>query len=136
MRKMRILTGLLALLLSVPMFARDDKMISRGLDPGARGTIHTDKDDNGNTKVKVEVEHTATPQQLNPPHQYYLVWIQESGQPAKLVGELRVDRDHANGSVEGTTPAKVFDVFVTAEDQTNTQTPSSAELLRGHVDRS
>jgi hypothetical protein len=136
MRKIQILAGLLALLMSLPMFARDDKMISRGLDPGARGNIHTDKDDNGNTKVKVEVEHTATPQQLNPPHQVYMVWIQESGQPAKRVGELKVDRDHAKGSVEGTTPAKVFDVIVTAEDQINVETPSSSELLRGHVDRS
>jgi hypothetical protein len=136
MQKAKILVGALALMMSVPMFARDDKMDNRGVDPGARGTVHTDNDKNGNAKVKVSVEHAATPQQLNPPHQFYQVWIQESGQTPQSLGELKVDRDKAKGEVEGITPAKVFDVFVTAEDQRNAQTPSGTEILRGHVDRS
>jgi hypothetical protein len=136
MRNSKFLIGILALLLAVPMFGRDDKLTNKGLDPGAKGNLHTDKDDNGNTKLKVEVEHIATPQQLNPPHQFYVVWIQEQGNDPKPLGELKIDRNDAKGSVEGLTPAKVFDVFVTAEDQPTPETPSGSEVLRGHVDRS
>jgi hypothetical protein len=131
-----ILAVLLACVLTVPLFARDDKMVNTGVDPGARGTIHTDSDKNGNARVKVDVEHMATPQQLTPPHQYYEVWVQERGKAPQQLGELKVDQKTAKGSVEGTTPAKVFDVFVTAEDERNPQTPSATEMLRGHVDRS
>jgi hypothetical protein len=131
-----ILTFLLALMLALPVFAKDDKLVNKGIDPGARGNIHTDNDDNGNTRIKVEVEHTATPQQLNPPHQYYVVWIAQNGEPPKMLGEMKVDRDHANGKLEGLTPLKVFDVFVTAEDQVNPTSPSSTIILEGHVDRS
>jgi hypothetical protein len=135
-KRSTIFTAVIVLALSVLMFGRDDKLMNKGLDPGARGVVHSDKDNNGNTKFKVEVEHIATPQQLNPPHQFYVVWIQENGQAPKPVGELKVDRDHADGSVEGVTQAKVFEVFVTAEDQPTPQSPSGAELLRGNIDRS
>jgi hypothetical protein len=127
---------MLALAIAIPAFGRDDRLTNRGVDPGARGTIHTDNDDNGNTRIKVEVEHMATPQQLNPPHQNYVVWIQQEGQPPKILGELNVDKEHADGKLEGLTPAKVFDVIVTAEDQRNPMTPSGTVVLQGHVDRS
>jgi hypothetical protein len=135
MRKIWLITAAL-LAITVTLFAKDDKMINRGPSPAAQGTIHTDKDRNGNTKVEVEVKHIATPQKLTPPHQYYEVWVQDrSGQPQAL-GELRVNGDDAAGSVKGTTPAKVFDVFITAEDQRNPTAPSGPEILRGQVDRS
>jgi hypothetical protein len=135
-RRAKFLACVLALLIAVPMFGRDDRLVNRGVDPGARGNLHTDNDENGNTRIKVEVEHIATPQQLNPPHQYYVAWIQQNGESPKMLGELKVDRDHANGKLEGLTPAKVFDVMVTAEDQPNPTTPSSTVVLLGHVDRS
>jgi hypothetical protein len=118
------------------MFGKDDKLTPTGLDPGARGVVHTETDENGNTKLKVEVEHAATPQQLNPPHQYYVVWIAENGKPPKALGELKVRSEDAKGTLEAVASAKVFDVFVTAEDTPNPETPSGAIVVQGHVDRS
>jgi hypothetical protein len=120
--------------LALPLFGAEDKMENLGLDPGARGTIHTDTDENGNTRIKVDVEHMATPQQLTPAHQNYVVWVQAKGQPPKLAGELKVN--DAKAKLETTTPAKVFDVLVTAEDQLTPTSPSSNIVLRGHVERS
>lgn len=134
--KQTCLAAALVVALTATLFARDDKMENKGVQPAARGKIHTNNDRNGNAKLKVEVEHFATPQNLSPSHQFYEVWIQESGQPAQPIGELRINGKTEKGSVSGATPAKVFDVFVTAEDQRNATTPSSSEILRGHVDRS
>jgi hypothetical protein len=77
----------------------------------------------------------AIPQQLSPAHQNYVVWVQPTGQPPKLAGELKVSKDGAKAQLETTTPAKVFDVLVTAEDQPNPTSPSSNIVLRGHVER-
>jgi hypothetical protein len=133
-RTAKFLAYVLAITLALPLFGAEDKMENLGLDPGARGTIHTDTDENGNTRIKVDVEHMATPQQLTPAHQNYVVWVQPKGQPPKLAGELKVN--DAKAKLETTTPAKVFDVLVTAEDQLNPTSPSSNIVLRGHVERS
>jgi hypothetical protein len=132
-RTAKFLAFVLTVILALQMFGAEDKMENLGLDPGAKGTIHTDKDENGNTRIKVDVEHMATPQQLTPAHQNYVVWVQPKGQPPKLAGELKVNDTKAK--LETTTPAKVFDVLVTAEDQPNPTSPSSNIVLRGHVER-
>jgi hypothetical protein len=128
----------LVLLLSaaLALWAKEFKMENRGPAPAARGTIHTDRDRNGNTAVEVKVEHIAPPQRLTPPSEHYLVWVKERGKDAVPLGELRVNTDKMAGSLKGTTPAKVFDVLVTAEDKSSPSGPSGPEILHGHVEES
>jgi hypothetical protein len=135
---MRRIVLALALIVAtvVTLYAKDDKMINRGPSPAAQGTVHTDKDRNGNTEVEVKVKHIATPAKLTPPAQYYVVWVQERGQAAVALGELRVNAEDAAASLKGSTPAKVFDIFITAENERTPQAPSTVEILRGQVDRS
>jgi hypothetical protein len=47
---------------------------------------------------------------------------------------LRVN-DKLEGSLKGTIPYKVFDIFVTAEDTLQPETPSNAVVRKGTVER-
>lgn len=115
-------------------WAREDRLNNTGTAPAAMGSVITSNDRNGNTKVTVKVKHMASPQSLTPTKNDYVVWIQPHGQPAKSLGKLRIN-DKLEGSISATTPEKIFDIFITAEDNERPDSPSGTEILRGAVDR-
>jgi phage terminase large subunit-like protein len=100
--------------------------------PAARGQVDVGRDKNGNTKVEVEVEHLAAPENLTPPRTAYVVWFQERGSEPLNQGALRPNKS-LNATFKTITPLKSFDVFVTAESDANSKSPSGTEVLRASV---
>jgi hypothetical protein len=102
--------------------------------PAAKGSVEIGKDRNGNTEVKLKVEHLANPTNLSPSQANYIVWLQDKVSGPENLGELRV-----NGKLEGTfqtvTPRKKFDLFVTGENDGKVKSPSGPEVLRTGVSR-
>src|SRR5579875_2588886 len=102
--------------------------------PAAKGSVEVGKDRNGNTELKLKVEHLANPASLSPSQVTYVVWLQDKESEPENEGELRV-----NGKLEGTfqtvTPRKNFDVFVTGENDAAVKSPSGPEVLRATVSR-
>jgi hypothetical protein len=125
---------LFSFLLATAAWGREDRLTNTGLAPAAEGKIITDNDRNGNTGVEIHVKHMATPQSLTPPKQNYLVWVQPRGKDPELLGALRVNSD-LEGSLKAATTYKDFDVLITAEDNMKPDTPSSAVILKGSVER-
>ena len=60
--------------------------------PAARGQVDVGRDKNGNTKVEIEVEHLAAPENLTPPRSAYVVWFQERGSEPLNQGSLNRTR--------------------------------------------
>lgn len=100
--------------------------------PAASGKLETDHDHNGNTKLSLKVYNLAKPTNLSPAKNTYVVWVQPNGQPAQNLGELKLG-DQLKGEFEGVTPAKSFDLFVTAEDNATAAAPSGIQLLKTRV---
>jgi hypothetical protein len=101
--------------------------------PAARGEVEASLDKkNGNTKVKIKVEHLAPPANLNPPMTGYLIWFQQPGGTAESQGRLRIDKN-LKASFETTTPWKTFDIVVTAESDATVKAPTGAVVLKGSV---
>jgi hypothetical protein len=102
--------------------------------PAAKGSVEVGKDRNGNTEMKLKVEHLANPTSLSPSQANYVVWLQDKGSGPENQGELKV-----NGKLEGTfetvTPRKNFDVFVTGENDGTVKSPSGPEVMRTTVSR-
>ena len=100
--------------------------------PAAKGSVEIGKDRNGNTEVKLKVEHLANPTSLSPSQDNYVVWLQGKDSGPENEGELKV-----NGKLEGTfqtvTPRKNFDLFVTGENDPTVKSPSGPEVLRTSV---
>jgi|ERR1700730_262377 hypothetical protein len=110
--------------------AKEIPMISDPSVPAAAGTVSINKDKkNQNFKWKVQVHHLAKPTSLTPPKQTYVVWVQtKDGQPENQ-GQLRVN-DKLEGGLENNSPRQQFDIFITAEDNPATPSPTGSSLLR------
>lgn len=102
--------------------------------PAAKGSVEVGKDRNGNTEVKIKVEHLATPSSLSPSQTSYIVWLQERDAAPSNQGALKV-----NGKLEGTfqtvTPSRHFELFVTGENDGTVTSPSGPEVLRTSISR-
>lgn len=100
--------------------------------PAARGEVDIGQDKNGNTRVKVEVEHLAAPGNLSPPKTVYVMWFQERGGEALNQGQLKIDKK-LKATFQTVTPVKSFDLFVTAESDPSIKSPQGAEVLRASI---
>ena len=100
--------------------------------PAARGQVDVGHDKNGNTKVEVKVEHSATPENLTPPRTAYVVWFKERDAEPLNQGVLKPGKD-LKATFRSVTPLKTFDVVITAESDPNTKTPAGSEIMRTTV---
>jgi hypothetical protein len=132
MRKYAIYTFLLVFGLVCTALASDQRMIADPSVPAASGKAHLSKDNNGNLRLKLDVDHLAKPGSLTPTKESYVVWIQPRGKEPQNEGTLKVG-DNLKGNFEATVPNEYFEVFVTAEDNPAAQTPSGPKLLRAEM---
>jgi hypothetical protein len=124
----------LVLLLWGTASARNFPLTAESSVPAARGDVEVDHDNNGNTRLKMKVEYLSPPDALTPSASVYIVWIHERGgsvapQPQ---GQLKVDKSR-KASFETVTPAKNFDLFVTAEQDPTVKAPTGAEVLKATI---
>lgn len=104
--------------------------------PAARGEVQAKEGDNGNTEVRLNVEHLAKPEAIESDARTYVVWVQDSqnGERVQNVGALRVN-DDLKGDIRAITPMKQFDIFVTPEPVANAESPSGDRILWTTVTR-
>lgn len=102
--------------------------------PAAQGQAALGHDANGNTTVDLTVKHLARPNDLTPARNAYVVWVQPNDQPPMNKGELRIG-DNLQGELKIITPARSFDLFITAEDRSGLQAPTGPEVLRATLSR-
>src|ERR1700693_5073735 len=100
--------------------------------PAASGEVNVAKEKNGNIRVEVKVKHLAKPGNLTPPANTYVVWLPQEGSQPQSQGEMKVG-DDLNGELKRHTPLKNFNVFITAETDSQTKTPSDQMVLRATV---
>ena len=134
-KKTLTLIGAAVLLFVAVAFADQFKMRAGESNPAAMGVVHVNSDRNGNLALVLEAKHLAPPDRLSPAHSSYVVWIQPSGKPAEVLGELRVNTQDEAASFKTAVPYHNFDIFVTAEDTPKPETPSSTEVLRTSVQK-
>ncbi|GAB7025568.1 hypothetical protein [Geotalea toluenoxydans] len=96
--------------------------------PAVIGEAKATKDPNGNTRVRLRVEHMAPPQNLQPPKSVYVVWVETPEKQRFNLGQLRVD-EKRRGQLDATTAFKVFRLVVTPEDFPTVTEPTGPEVL-------
>ena len=130
--------AVLALCLVAACFKDSDRstvaMTRSPQNPAADGSVATDHDDNGNTRVTVEVKHLAPPDRVASGATVYVVWAQpfDPQGPAQNLGALQVS-DDLRGTLHAVTAMRAFDLIVTAEPSPAATQPSSASLLSARV---
>jgi hypothetical protein len=102
------LCGMLACATPIPFLPSSEN-------PAAAGQMHAKLDDNGNSRVDLELEHLALPTTLTPPRVTYVVWAESQFGRQVLLGRIAVNKDRS-ALWEGTVPFDKFRMMVTAED--------------------
>lgn len=131
MRLATLLT-VIFLVVGVTGCARDVRLSPSAELPAAMGEAKVSKDDNGNTKLKLEVKHFAPPQRLQPPRSVYVVWAETSDHEMSNLGQLKIN-DDLKGRLETTTPLRIFQLVITAEDNPLVRQPGQQVVLRTKV---
>ncbi len=110
--------------------SKELRMASSGDIPAAESTVKITTTSNGNTGFTLAVKHLAASQRVDANTSVYVVWTRGSDSAATTqnMGALVVD-DNLNGSFDGVTPLKSFDLFITAEPTQAAAAPTGTTLL-------
>ena len=127
---------LIGALLCAACASTDQRLVPTAENRAALGKITTTSDDNGNTELRVMVDHLAEPAMISPGLRTFVVWIRPDGSAEYLnVGQLTIDDEDRNGELETKTPHRDFEVLVTAEASSTPDHPSHHLVLTGHSNR-
>lgn len=103
--------------------------------PAAVGNVETSQGANGNTEVKVEVEHLAPPENVASGASVYVVWAKpRSDEAPRNLGALKVD-ENRKGKLETKTPLKQFEILVTPEASPQVTQPTAEPVMKASVQR-
>ena len=120
------------LILGTPGWARKYQFAANPSVPAASGNVDTHKDKNGNIQVHLSVSNLARPSELTPPATDYVVWFQPRGSEPQNEGQLTVS-GRLKGDFKASAQTGSFDVFITAESDGRSKSPSGQEVLRTTV---
>jgi hypothetical protein len=132
MRKLYTVCLTFTLLGALAFAAKKYPMTAAAAVPGARAEVEIGKDNNGNTKLKMTVQHLANLENLTPRASAYVVWLRERGGNAENQGQLKMDKN-LKATFETITPFKNFEVFVTAEQDARGKDPDGPEVLKATI---
>lgn len=90
--------------------------------PAATGNVDIGRDNNGNTRIDLHVEHLAQPAELSPSMDSYVIWIQAPGMAPENEGRLKIGND-LKGGLTTVTPLRAFDIIIAAE-----QNPAAPQM--------
>ena len=100
--------------------------------PAAEGIIKVKKDKNNNYQLDISVDNLADPKKLTPAKNAYIVWM-ETANGTKKVGQINSTSSMFSkakkGSVSTVSPVKPVRVFISAEDDPNTENPGPLVVL-------
>jgi hypothetical protein len=123
------------ILAALPAAAEKYHLNPTQLVPAATGDINVDRDDNGNTKLDVKVDHLARPGSLAPARMIYVVWVQGPGGAAENIGELKVG-DDLKAELKTVTPLRNFELFITGENDGQVTQPQGPVVMRSTIHQS
>ena len=132
MRKLYAICLTFALLCTLAYAAKKYPMTAASMVPGARADVAITKDKNGNTRLKMTVQHLSNLENLTPRANAYVVWLQERGGNSENQGQLKMDKN-LKATFQTVTPLKSFDVIFTAEQDVRAKDPSGPEVLRATI---
>ena len=132
MRRLYTICLTFTLLCTLALAAKKYPMTAASTVPGARAEVAVSKDNNGNTRLKMTVQHLANLENLTPRANAYVVWLRERSGNSENQGQLKMDKN-LKATFETVTPLKSFDVFVTAEQDSRVKGPSGPEVLKATI---
>lgn len=131
-----ILLGLFGIIIISMFTACSNKInfLNSSVVPAARGNVNITKDHNKNYVIKIDIYDLAEVERLPAPNHTYVVWIETNEGLIKNIGQIKSSMEglfskNLKASFENVTSFKPEKVFITSEDNADTQFPSSQIIL-------
>lgn len=102
--------------------------------PAAQGVVKYKTSGNDNIKLQIDAQSLAPPSSLMPPENVYVAWIRPPGQSVQNLGQLKVNGKE-QAQLDTVTAFKRFHIFITAEQNAQTQQPEGPTILSADVSR-
>ena len=123
----------LLLLLSLSSCAKKITFQNSSVVPAARGQVTVDKDNNKNYVIKINIDNLAEVKRLESSKNMYIVWMESDESQAKNIGQIKSDTSFISSklkaSFETVSAIKPTKIFITAEDNADTQYPGNTIVL-------
>tara|TARA_R110000868_G_scaffold306217_2_gene567269 strand:- start:277 stop:672 length:396 start_codon:yes stop_codon:yes gene_type:complete len=97
--------------------------------PAAEIVAKSKTDKNNNTVIEVTAKNLASADRLDPPKESYVVWITTEDNGTKNIGLLN-SKNGSKAVLKTSTPFKVREIYITAENQGNISYPAGIEISR------
>jgi hypothetical protein len=130
--KLLLAISIVTLFAATSLSAKSFPMAAGQSTPAATGKVETGKDKNKNIEVTIKTEHLAKPGMLTPAATTYVVWFREPSGEATNEGQLKIEKS-LKGDFTTTTRLQNFEVFITAEKDPGTKSPSGPVVLKANV---
>ena len=100
--------------------------------PAADIDLKVKEDKNENYKISVKAKHIASPDRLNPPASYYVVWV-DTYDGYKNVGQLR-SKNAKRAELQTLSPFAFNEILITAESNGDASYPEGVVISRTTFD--
>lgn len=131
----KVITGIFLILFffSLNACAKKTRFLTSSTVPAARGYVKISLDKNKNFDIQLRLSGLAEVQRLQPPKQGYVVWMVTQENVTKNIGRLisstSLFSKALKASFESVSSLKPIKIFITAEEDINTQYPAGLDIL-------
>jgi hypothetical protein len=126
--------GLSLLLLGGSSCAHKTTFLTSTVVPAAEGTIKWKKDANDNYVISIKMVNLAEVERLQPPKKAYVVWMENQEGRPKNLGQINSSHESFSKKLKATfetvSSFKPTKIYITAEDESNVNYPSSLIVLQ------
>ena len=133
LRNVLLGASVVLLLISLTSCAKKITFQTSSVVPAARGKVTVDKDNNKNYVVKIKIDNLAEVKRLEPSKNVYIVWMETDESLVKNLGQIKSEPKFLSSKLKATfetvTAFKPTKIFITAEDNADTQYPGNQLIL-------
>lgn len=124
-----MLTPLLCLFFALEACTSSMNFMGSSAVPAATGKAEVKRDKNDNYQIQVWVRNLAPADRLSPPARTYAVWVETDRTNVRKLGLLEPRNKALEARLTASVAAEPTRVFITAENNPETQYPAGTEML-------
>jgi hypothetical protein len=133
LKNLRIVPIAVILLFLFNSCATKEAFVTSDVVPAARGLVTVKNDKNNNYVIKIEITNLAEPGRLQSSGDNYVAWLVTDNNETRNIGQITSSESFLTkklkASLETVSPAKPTRIFITTEDDPNSQYPTSQIVM-------
>ena len=126
----KIFLGFLTVMIMLPFSLQAQKIpfVQSSVAPAAEGYVKIRTDRNNNNIIKIRIKNLAEIERLDPAMKTFVVWMVTDRDSTDNIGRIH-SSNRLNVSFEAVSSFQPIKIYITAEENENTQVPSEKIVL-------